>query len=96
LIGVNVRLHRRPMMQVLEGRKMNEYFFGLHPGHLCEQADRIARRRGGRHVNVTGEDGECQGWFAVPCRGSPFDQLTAAEIMSAVERAGGVAALMHR
>lgn len=75
---------------------MSEYLFGLHGGHLCEQADRIARRRGGRHVNVTGENGECKGWFAVPCRGSPYDQLTAAEIMSAVERAGGVSALMHR
>lgn len=84
------------MMEARESNAMSDYLFGLHPGHLGEQADRIARRRGGWHVNHTEPSGEQRGWFAVPDRGSPFDELAAAEILAAVERAGGMKALSNR
>jgi hypothetical protein len=75
---------------------MDEYFFGLHRGHLTAEADRIARRHGAWHVNCIESDGRRRGWFSCPNRGAPFDRATAKAVMADIERAGGIEALLHR
>lgn len=75
---------------------MSEYMFGLHAGHLNAKADAIAKRHGARHVNYTEPRGERRGWFTCPNLGNPFDQRTAADVMAAVDAAGGLDALKAR
>ena len=65
------------------------YHFGLHSGHLTSEADRIARRHGATHVNYTEPNGERRGWHSGPNRGEPFDSDLAAEVLAAVDAAGG-------
>lgn len=70
---------------------MSEYSFGLHKGHLSEEADKIARKihpQAG-HVNYKEPNGEKRGWFFGPNRGHPFDDQLAREVLAAVAAAGG-------
>ena len=71
---------------------MSEYFFGITKSKptaaVAKRRDRVARKHGGAYVEVNRREGSAlginngqyQGWFAIPNRGNPFDQNTAAEI----------------
>lgn len=72
---------------------MSEFNFGLHHGHLTEQANEIAERHGAWHVNYTETDGRKRGWFGCPNQGHPFDQAIAKAVLADIEEAGGFEAL---
>lgn len=68
---------------------MSEYFFGLGPGHLSEDARRIAKLHGADLVNYNDPGtGARRHWFTGPNRGEPFDRQLAAEVSGALEKAG--------
>ena len=79
---------------------MSEFFFGLHRGHLTNQANKIAKKHGAWHINYDEFRGpgqtEKRGWFACLNRGNPFDQATANAVMADIEAAGGIEALRRK
>jgi hypothetical protein len=75
---------------------MNEYFFGLHRGHLKAKADQIAKKHGAWHVNFTEPNGEKRGWFGCDNLGHPFDSGRANAVMADIEKAGGIESLQKK
>lgn len=67
---------------------MNEYFFGLGPGHLPDKADEIAKRHDAWLVNYTEPRGEKRHWFACRNMGDPFNRSTADAVLSDLENEG--------
>lgn len=64
---------------------MSEYFFGLGKGHLSKKVEKIAEKHGATLVNHTEPGGFKRHWFAIPNRGSPFDQAKASEVLAAIQ-----------
>jgi hypothetical protein len=75
---------------------MSKFLFGEHDGHLHMRADQIARKYGAAHVNYIEPDGRRRGWFCCPDRGSPLNENCATTVLTAIERAGGFAALTYK
>jgi hypothetical protein len=75
---------------------MSKFLFGEHDGHLHMRADQIARKYGAAHVNYIEADGRRRGWFSCPDRGSPLNENCATTVLTAIERAGGFAALTYK
>jgi hypothetical protein len=71
---------------------MSEYMFGITTtkptAAEAKRRDKVARKHGGAYTEVNRRagsalginHGQYQGWFAIPNRGNPFDQRTAAAI----------------
>ena len=71
---------------------MSEYFFNITKvkpaAATAKKWNRVAKKHGGAFVEVNRKqgatlginNGNYQGWFAIPNRGNPFDQNTANEI----------------
>ena len=71
---------------------MSEYFFGITKtkptAAIAKRRHRVARKHGGSYNEVNRRagsqlginNGQYQGWFAIPNRGNHFDAQTAAEI----------------
>lgn len=66
-----------------------EHFFGLGPGHLSDDADRVAREHDAWLTNYKDPGtGEIRHWFSCRNYGEPFDSMTAREVMEELERLG--------
>lgn len=75
---------------------MSDHCFGMHRGHLTDEADEIAVRHGAVHCNYTEPYGQRRGWFACANRGEPFNGETAARVLKAINDAGGIQAFRKK
>jgi hypothetical protein len=74
---------------------MHKVFFMPHGGHLTAEANRIARKFGGSHVNII-DAGRPRGWFEVPSTGGLIDDRRIAKISEAIDCIGGIESLRRK
>lgn len=65
----------------------NVKLFGLHSGHLNEEASGIAKKHGAVHYNYHDESGKPRGWFAAD---GPQARAVAGAVMDEINTSGGI------
>ena len=75
---------------------MSQYFFNITKNKPTKKEanrwNRISRKYGGAYVEINRKQNSCisinngnyQGWFAIPNRGNPFDQNTQNDILNEI------------
>jgi hypothetical protein len=71
-----------------------EFTFGVHYGHLTDEADKIAQRHNANHINYTDDNGTRRGWFVTSHRGELQNEKVAQRVLRDIDAAGGIEALV--
>jgi hypothetical protein len=73
-----------------------DFIFGIHCGHLNDQAHRIATTYGCTLVRTMDPTGARYGLFCMPDRGPTYNEYTRTAVLKAIRIHGGFEALRMR